>query len=146
MIELLIKDARGNVIRHQLGEGKHQLGKSIQSDVVTMDPHASRHHADLIVTPNGVFLIDADSTNGTWVNKKKTRKALLQIGDSFQIAKLELTIAKASHYFALKKGRPYKARDINLKKNNKPRKFGFFSLFARLFSARKRLVRSTILY
>jgi len=143
LIELLVKDVRGNVIRHQLGEGKHHLGKSIDSDIVTMDPHASRHHADLIVTPNGIFLIDANSTNGTRLNKKKIHLAQLQVGDCFQIAKLELTIAKASHYFALKKGRPYKAREIKQNNNDKP---GGLSWFARLFSGRKSMPRSTVLY
>lgn len=146
MIELLVKDVRGNIIRHQLGEGKFQLGKSIHSDIVTMDPHASRHHADLIVTVDGVYLIDANSTNGTWMNKQKLEKVMLQIGDCFQIAKLELTVAKASHYFALKKGKPYKASEINFKKSGKSRKFRLFSFFTRKSSSDKRMPRSTVLY
>lgn len=115
MIELLVKDSRGNIIRHQLGEGKHRLGKSIHSDIVLMDNYASRYHADLIVTKQGVYLIDANSKNGLWVNGRRIKnKVLLQAGDSFQVSNLSLTLAKATHYFALKKGRQYSQDEIDL--------------------------------
>jgi len=119
LIELQVKDSRGNVIRHQLGEGKHRLGKSVHSDIVLMDPHASRYHADLIVTENGIYLIDANSTNGIWIDQKRVQsKVLLKAGDSFSIAHLSLTLVKALHYFALKKGKQYSEREIDFNHAN----------------------------
>ncbi len=80
-----------------------------------MDKHASRYHADLIVTKDGVYLIDANSTNGLWINRQRIKnKVLLQAGESFQVASLNLTLAKATHYFALKKGRQYSQDEIDL--------------------------------
>lgn len=91
MIELLIEDPRGNMISHQLGEGRHTLGKSPKSDVVLMDPYVSRYHADLLVTRTGMFIIDMNSTNGVWTKGKRIRQILkFNHGEVFTLGKLQL--------------------------------------------------------
>jgi len=108
MIELLIEDNRGNVISHQLGEGRHTLGKSPESDIVLMDSYASRYHADIVVAKKAVFIVDAKSKNGMRYKKSITRKTLkLENGDSFYIGKLTLTIRKPKFQLYIKDGRKF---------------------------------------
>lgn len=51
--------------------GKNLLGRDRRSDIVVDDEQASAHHADLIFRPDEkrFILIDANSTNGTYVNE-----------------------------------------------------------------------------
>ena len=106
MIELQIEDSRGNVIRHQLGEGRHTLGKSLDSDIVLMDSFASRYHADIVVSGKGIFIIDADSKNGIRVGKKRINKTLkLEKGQIFTIGSLKLSINEPRFKLFIKPGR-----------------------------------------
>lgn len=106
MIELLIEDERGNKITHQLGEGRHTLGKSPRSDIVLMDPHASRYHADFLIAKTGMYIIDMNSTNGTWVNGKRINKVLkIEHGDTFTLGKLKLITRIPKYNLYVRQGR-----------------------------------------
>jgi len=106
MIELQIEDSRGNIIRHQLGEGRHTLGKSLDSDIVLMDSFASRYHADIVVSGKGIFIIDADSKNGIRLNDKRIQKTLkLNTGQTFTIGALKLSIKEPKFKLFIKPGR-----------------------------------------
>lgn len=115
MIDLEIKDNKGNMIIHKLGEGKHVLGKSIVSDIVLMDFYASRHHADLIVTDNKIVMIDFNSTNGVWVNDvRASAKTVLEYGIPFRMGRLKLSIKKSIYNYSVKAGHPYTLEDIDI--------------------------------
>jgi pSer/pThr/pTyr-binding forkhead associated (FHA) protein len=106
MIELLIEDQRGNVITHQLGEGRHTLGQSPDSDIVIMDEYTSRYHADIFVNKTGVFIIDMNSTNGIWQDGKRVDKTLkMQANQPVTVGKMKLTIRVPKHTFFVKEGR-----------------------------------------
>lgn len=113
MIDLEIKDKRGNIIIHKLGAGKHVLGKSLSSDIVLMDKYTSRHHADIIVTDKNIILIDVNSTNGIWVNGVRAgQKTELEFGSSFKIGMLSLAVEKSVFNYAVRQGHPYSIKDI----------------------------------
>lgn len=61
------------------------FGRSLQADVVLVDPTASREHARLTATGQGVLIEDLDSATGTWVNGIRVDRLLLQTGDRLQI-------------------------------------------------------------
>jgi len=106
MIELLIEDERGNMITHQLGEGRHTLGKSADADIVLMDTFVSRYHADLFVTKSGVYIIDMESTNGIFFENKKINKTMkIEDGQSFNIGKLKLTTRLPQYRLFVREGR-----------------------------------------
>ena len=108
MIELLIEDSRGNVISHQLGEGRHTLGKSPESDIVLMESYASRYHADIIVAKQGVFVVDANSKNGIRYKGEIIRKSLsLKDGETFDIGHSKLTIRNPKFQLHIKEGRRF---------------------------------------
>ena len=71
-----------------LEAGTYRIGKSSKADVQIPDPRVSRHHANLIVSPVGSYIIDVGSTNGTYVNGRRiTAPVSLARGDSVQIGK-----------------------------------------------------------
>lgn len=106
MIELSIQDERGNVITHQLGEGRHTLGKAEGSDIVLMDPFVSRYHADLFITRSGVYIIDMESTNGIFFKQQRINKTMkIEDGESFRIGKLTLTTRIPQYRLFVREGR-----------------------------------------
>ena len=56
------------------------------------DVHFSRNHFRLEVNPPECHLIDLDSTNGTFVNGKRVRQAMLNDGDVIQVGDTELAM------------------------------------------------------
>ncbi len=56
------------------------------------DVHFSRNHFRLEVNPPDCFLIDLDSTNGTFVNGKRVRQQSLKDGDVVLVGDTELTV------------------------------------------------------
>lgn len=57
------------------------FGRSRECDISLSVAHLSRRHAKITVTHDGLSVEDLDSSNGTFVNGKKIRSALLKDGD-----------------------------------------------------------------
>jgi len=56
------------------------------------DVHFSRNHFRLEVNPPECFLIDLDSTNGTFVNGHRVRQQILKHGDVILVGDTEMTV------------------------------------------------------
>ena len=72
----------------------------IQGEIVLDDPKVSSIHAKLNLENNNCIIWDFGSSNGTYVNNKKIRKAtaledndLVKIGDKFFVVKLLVPLA-----------------------------------------------------
>ncbi len=72
------------------------VGSSEVCDIALVDPHISRRHAALLVTPRGLELEDLDSTNGTFVNGLRTLRAILVGGETIALGDHTLRVAKAT--------------------------------------------------
>jgi len=57
------------------------IGRALDNDVCLQDPSISRHHAVILIGPNGSFIDDQKSANGVAVNGKRIRQARLEEGD-----------------------------------------------------------------
>ena len=73
-----------------LYNGQMTIGRAPTNNIVIppTDSTASRRHAIISLTANGVFIIDANSTNGTFVNGKRIKASLqypLKQGDRIRI-------------------------------------------------------------
>ncbi len=82
-----------------LREGREVLiGRSSELDLVLVEDNVSRRHAKLVVRGGAVTLQDLGSTNGTFVNGVRVKKARLKEGDRVLIggAILKLVRAEAS--------------------------------------------------
>ena len=75
---------------YDLGSSTVTLGRESGNDIVIQDISASRKHAQLTCTPQGVWVIaDLGSTNGTIVNGVSIATQPLRSGDRIVIGKTE---------------------------------------------------------
>ena len=70
--------------------GTTTIGRATDNDIVIPDVLASRHHATLVPSSEGVKILDARSINGTFVNGTRVDKALLREGDVVTIGNVDL--------------------------------------------------------
>jgi pSer/pThr/pTyr-binding forkhead associated (FHA) protein len=79
--------------------GPLTVGRSPECDVQLGDPGLSRVHARLVPCDDGVQIEDLDSTNGTFVNDHRVKRAKAGIGDEigFDKVRFRLIGSAASH-------------------------------------------------
>jgi pSer/pThr/pTyr-binding forkhead associated (FHA) protein len=65
--------------------GELVIGRSSELDMVLIEDMVSRKHAKLTVAPEQITIADLGSTNGTFVNGEKVRRAQLKEGDRILI-------------------------------------------------------------
>ena len=70
--------------------GTVTIGRAADNDIVVPDVLASRHHATMFSSAEGVEIVDARSINGTFVNGARVDAALLSEGDVVTIGNLDL--------------------------------------------------------
>jgi hypothetical protein len=68
-----------------------RVGRLADNDIVLNDKRVSRHHAEFADSGNRWVLKDIGSTNGTAVNGKLVREAVLKPGDTISLGGLEVT-------------------------------------------------------
>ncbi len=67
------------------------IGRSPGSDIFLDDITVSRNHAVLIRKPDGYYIKDQGSLNGTYINRARVETQKLYDGDQLQIGKYKLT-------------------------------------------------------
>jgi pSer/pThr/pTyr-binding forkhead associated (FHA) protein len=91
-------------VRHSLVVGRADPGVDEQPDL-DLSPHqaaeqgVSRRHAELIPTEEALYLVDMDSTNGTWLNGsylKPGQRRMLSLGDRVELGLLGLVVRSIS--------------------------------------------------
>jgi ABC-type multidrug transport system ATPase subunit len=75
--------------------GSTTIGRELDNDIVVADMLASRHHARLVPTAQGMQLQDL-SSNGTFVNGQRVKDAYLQDNDVVTIANVDLVFANGT--------------------------------------------------
>ena len=85
MPRLVIREGPGMGRDHSLGVGTCVLGRDPGADFVLDDELASRRHAQVVGRGGGWILEDLGSTNGTQVNGRRTKRAVLADGDTIRI-------------------------------------------------------------
>jgi pSer/pThr/pTyr-binding forkhead associated (FHA) protein len=66
-----------------------RLGRLADNDIVLNDKRVSRHHAEVVQQGTRWLVRDTGSTNGTAVNGKIVREAVLKPGDRVSLGGLE---------------------------------------------------------
>lgn len=74
-----------------LNEERLSIGRSPDASIFLDDVTVSRRHAVLVRWPEGFAIEDQGSLNGTFVNRKRVDRKLLEDGDEVQIGKYKLT-------------------------------------------------------
>ena len=69
---------RGGKVLSRVTLGQRTLiGRSEHNDVCLPSPYLSRHHAVIVGTPEGYYLVDLNSANGVQLNGRKIERAVL---------------------------------------------------------------------
>src|SRR3954447_18387841 len=98
------------------------VGRSSELDMVLVEDMVSRRHAKIIVADDQIFIQDLGSTNGTFVNGEKIKRAKLSEGDRILIgtsiiklvaADPSSTAASPQKMEAQAKSRPTQARTMS---------------------------------
>ena len=90
---LLLEQARPPSSRRWLLDGDRMtIGRDPSSGIYVEDASLSRHHADLVRNGRSWSVIDARSTNGTFVNGRRVSEALLQAHDVLRLGQVELVV------------------------------------------------------
>lgn len=87
----LILKSHGAVLKEiKLDKQRLTIGRKPDNDIVLDDQSASGHHARIIQIQAVYFIEDAGSSNGTFVNGKKTDRKQLVNGDQITIGQHSL--------------------------------------------------------
>lgn len=70
------------------------VGRAVTSDLAVYDPTVSRRHAELSVTPGGLFVKDLGSSNGTFVNGNRVSEATAKPGDVVTFGKIPFNLSE----------------------------------------------------
>ena len=68
---LILVSGNGAGTEYPLEKTELQLGRDLSNDIVINDPEVSRHHAHLLLQPEGYILEDLGSTNGTFIRGQR---------------------------------------------------------------------------
>jgi adenylate cyclase len=71
-----------------------RIGRTPHCEVVINDPLVSREHCQLKLTPEGLFLEDLNSANGTLVNEQRITQVLLHPGDKIRLGLSEIILGQ----------------------------------------------------
>jgi pSer/pThr/pTyr-binding forkhead associated (FHA) protein len=72
------------------------VGRAPRADFIVDAALVSRLHCRLTASADGVEVVDLSSTNGTFVNDKRIKKATLASGDRLRVGRIELKVARKS--------------------------------------------------
>jgi hypothetical protein len=85
---------------HTIGEsllvpGRFIIGRTSDNDLQVDSKFVSRHHAQVVTTPEGSVLEDLNSTNGVYLNHKRVRRHKLADGDTIKLGQHEIRYFRA---------------------------------------------------
>jgi type II secretory pathway predicted ATPase ExeA len=88
----LVLSLNGAVVTEcYLVPGRMVIGRTPDNDLPIESKYISRHHAQVITTPDGSVVEDLNSTNGMFVHGKRVRRHRLQEGDVVKLGTHEVT-------------------------------------------------------
>lgn len=85
---LLVRVGGGEVLGVGLSYGVLRMGRAPDMGLHIAHPTVSWFHGALFVKPDGLFVLDVQSTNGLFVEGRKVEHARLQEGQTFGLGPL----------------------------------------------------------
>lgn len=79
-----------------LAGGMIMIGRGADCQLILEDDYVSTRHARVVSTPNGIYVEDLGSTNGTYVNGQRVDRAVLKEGDKLRVGAVELVVMKST--------------------------------------------------
>jgi pSer/pThr/pTyr-binding forkhead associated (FHA) protein len=72
------------------------VGRASRADFIVDAALVSRLHCRLTATDDRIEVEDLQSTNGTFVNDARVKRAMLANGDRLRVGRVELKVARAA--------------------------------------------------
>ncbi len=88
---LLISRGGKTLARVTLGQ-RTLIGRSEHNDVCLPSPYLSRHHAVIVGTPEGYYLVDLNSSNGVLLNGQRIERTVLCDEDVLTVGPFRLKV------------------------------------------------------
>jgi pSer/pThr/pTyr-binding forkhead associated (FHA) protein len=79
-----------------LPAGSTEAGRDFDAPIFLDDVTVSRHHAEFTVEDQRLSVRDLGSTNGTYVNGRRTDGEQLEAGDEVIIGRFHLVVARGA--------------------------------------------------
>ncbi len=91
-------DAGGTTTFRLRAGGMKTLGRATRADFIVDEALVSRIHCRFTAGTNGELEVeDLDSTNGTFVNGERVKKARLAAGDRVRVGRVEIEVSEAAN-------------------------------------------------
>jgi type II secretory pathway predicted ATPase ExeA len=85
--------SRGGKVSNRMTLGQRTLlGRSEHNDVCLPSPYLSRHHAVIVGTPQGYYVVDLNSANGLLLNGRQVERAVLCDQDVLTIGPFRMKV------------------------------------------------------
>jgi pSer/pThr/pTyr-binding forkhead associated (FHA) protein len=101
MARLLIKTEGFEQQTLELRLGVNHVGRDPECDLPINHFTVSIRHCELVLTNDGVFLRDCDSTNGTFINGDPVKEAWLMPGQELRLGDVELFVESTEATIAI---------------------------------------------
>jgi pSer/pThr/pTyr-binding forkhead associated (FHA) protein len=90
----ILRAATNQALTFRLTAGSVKtIGRAKRADFIVEAPLVSRLHCRLTADASGELQVqDLESTNGTFVNGRRVKRATLRSGDRLGVGRMELTI------------------------------------------------------
>jgi len=92
MPKLIIKTGRLAGNEFELKPGLNSVGRNHENDVVVAEPSVSTFHCELDLAGIGLAVHDLQSTNGTFINRQRISKGMLQNGDILTLGEIDFGV------------------------------------------------------
>lgn len=90
---LMISQGSQAGLSAELAGGMIMIGRGADCQLILDDDYVSTRHARVVATPNGIYVEDLGSTNGTYVNGQRiTAPTTITLADSVRIGKSMLRL------------------------------------------------------
>jgi Inner membrane component of T3SS, cytoplasmic domain len=90
---LMISQGNQAGLSAELAGGMIMIGRGADCQLILDDDYVSTRHARVVATPNGIYVEDLGSTNGTYVNGQRiTAPTTITLADSVRIGKTMLRL------------------------------------------------------
>jgi Zn-dependent protease with chaperone function len=69
-----------------------RIGRNSENDIVLNSERVSRYHAEIAREGDGFLIVDKDSRNGVWVNRRRVKNSIvIKSGDAIRIGRQDFT-------------------------------------------------------
>ena len=72
------------------------MGRGTKNDLVIDEDYVSRNHLKALVKDDHIIITDLNSRNGTFVDGRHCRQAVINIGESFNLTETEFILKKGT--------------------------------------------------